>query len=124
MNERDKAMNGHEKINYFEFPANDMQATKKFFSEVFGWSFTDYGPDYSDTHDVGISVGIYKADLATTTANSGSLIIFYSDNLEATQTKIEKHGGTITRPIFAFPGGRRFHFTEPSGSEFGVAQLD
>jgi len=117
-------MNNHEKINYFEFPTRDMQATKTFFSDAFGWKFNDYGPAYSDVHDVGISVGIYKADLATTVENSGSLIIFYSNDLEATLAKIEKHGGTITRPIFEFPGGRRFHFTEPGGNEFGVAILE
>ena len=119
-----KNMNVHEKINYYEFPARDMPTTKKFFSDVFGWSFTDYGPEYSDVHEVGISVGIYKADLATTTEISGSIIVFFSDDLEATLKKIEEHGGLITRPIFEFPGGKRFHFTEPSGNEFGVATLE
>ena len=71
LNEGVKDMNVHEKINYYEFPANDMQATKKVFSDFFGWSFTDYGTEYSDVHDIGISVGICKAELTTTIEKVG-----------------------------------------------------
>lgn len=113
-------MNVHNQINYAEFPAKDMAATKAFFSEVFGWSLTEYGPDYMDVHDVGLTVGFHKSQLAANYEKTGSILVFYSKYLEATQAKIEKAGGTITRPIFAFPGGRRFHFTDPSGNEFGV----
>jgi predicted enzyme related to lactoylglutathione lyase len=113
-------MNVHEQVNYAEFPAKDLEAAKKFFGEVFGWSFTEYGPDYMDVHDVGLSVGFYKSDLVTAYEKSGSLMVFFSDDLEATQDKIEKAGGKIVRPIFPFPGGRRFHFTDPNGNEYGV----
>ena len=113
-------MNVHNQINYAEFPAKDMAATKAFFGEVFGWSLTEYGPDYMDVHDVGLTVGFHKSQLVANYEKTGSIIVFYSKYLEATQAKIEKAGGTITRPIFAFPGGRRFHFTDPSGNEFGV----
>lgn len=113
-------MNVHEKINYVEFPAKDIEATKAFFAEAFGWSFTDYGPDYSDFSDEGIDGGFYKSELAALTENGSALIIFYSNELEKTEEKIKKAGGKIIRPTFSFPGGRRFHFTEPSGNEFAV----
>lgn len=113
-------MNEHEKINYVEFPAKDIPATKRFFSEVFSWSFQDYGPEYSAFSDQGIDGGFYQADLSSSTSNGAALIVFYSEDLEATQLKIEKAGGKIVKPIFAFPGGRRFHFLEPSGNEFAV----
>jgi len=113
-------MNEHEKINYVEFPANDIQATKEFFMEAFGWSFQDYGPDYSAFSNQGLDGGFYKADLKSTTSNGAGLVIFYSADLEATQGKVEKAKGIIVKPIFSFPGGRRFHFTEPSGNEFAV----
>lgn len=113
-------MKVHEKINYVEFPARDIEGTKAFFKDVFGWSFTDYGPDYSDFSDEGIDGGFYKADLAAVTENGSALVIFYSRDLEKTQAKIEKAGGKIKRPIFSFPGGRRFHFTDPSGNEYAV----
>ena len=113
-------MKGHEKINYLEFPASDLDATKAFFNTVFGWSFTDFGPDYSAFSDAGVDGGFYRSELASKTANGGALVVFYSEHLEATQTKIEAAGGLILKPVFAFPGGRRFHFCEPSGNEFAV----
>lgn len=113
-------MNLHEKINYVEFPAKDLAATKAFFQSVFGWSFVDYGPEYTAFSDQGLDGGFFKSDLASTTQNGAALVVFYSNQLEATLAKVEKAGGSIVRPIFSFEGGRRFHFTEPSGNEFSV----
>ncbi|MGD1948943.1 MAG: VOC family protein [Leptolyngbyaceae cyanobacterium] len=113
-------MNEHEKINYVELPARDISATKAFFTQVFGWSFEDFGSEYTAFVDQGLDGGFFKADLASSPETGGALIVFYSNNLEATRTKIEAAGGTIVKPTFSFPGGRRFHFTEPSGNEFAV----
>jgi hypothetical protein len=113
-------MQEHEKINYVEFPARNLGATKAFFEAVFGWSFVDYGPEYSSFSGQGLDGGFYAADLAAATGNGSALIVFYSARLEETLAKVEKAGGRIIRPIFPFPGGRRFHFTEPSGNEFAV----
>ena len=113
-------MNLHEKINYVELPAKDLEATKAFFQAVFGWSFVDYGPEYTSFSDQGLDGGFFKSDLASSTQTGGALIVFYSNQLETTLAKVEKAGGSIVRPIFSFPGGRRFHFTEPSGNEFAV----
>ncbi len=113
-------MNEHEKINYVEFPARDIQATKNFFIQVLGWEFQDFGSEYITFSNQGINGGFYKADLNSSVSNGAALIIFYSNDLEATQTKIEKAGGEIVKPTFPFPGGRRFHFIEPSGNEFAV----
>lgn len=110
----------HEKLNYLEFAAKDLAATKAFFSEVFNWRFTDYGDEYTAFDDQGLEGGFYKAELATSSKQGGALVVFYSDTLEETQTKIESAGGVIVEAIFAFPGGRRFHFVEPSGNEFAV----
>ena len=73
-------MNKHEKINYIEFPANYMEITKDFFVNVFGWSFTDYGPDYSAFSNAGIEGGFYKADLAASYKKGSALIVLYSNN--------------------------------------------
>ena len=113
-------MNAHEHVNYVEFPAKDLEAAKKFFMEAFGWSFTDYGPDYMDVSDVGVSIGFHKADKALKYDETGTLVVLYSKALEETQAKIEKAGGKIVKPVFAFPGGRRFHFADPNGNEYGV----
>ena len=37
-------MNEHEKLNYVEFPASDLSATKRFFESAFNWTFQDFGP--------------------------------------------------------------------------------
>lgn len=113
-------MNEHEKINYVEFPARNIEATKVFFTEVFGWSFEDFGPDYTAFSDEGVDGGFFQSDLSSSTKNGGALIVFYSEELEITQSKIENAGGKIKKPIFSFPGGRRFHFTDPNGNEYAV----
>ena len=110
----------HEKINYVEFPAKDLEATKSFFEAAFGWSFTDYGPEYTTFSNQGLEGGFFKSDRAAMTKNGSALIVFYSERLEETQSKVESAGGQIVKPIFSFPGGRRFHFSEPSGNEFAV----
>ena len=113
-------MNKHEKINYIELASRDLAETKRFFTQVFDWSFQDYGPDYTAFTDQGIDGGFYRADLQSSSKTGSALIIFYSKDLEATQARIENAGGTINKPIYSFPGGRRFHFCEPSGNEFAV----
>lgn len=111
---------GHEKINYVEFPAKDLNATKAFFEAAFCWTFQDFGPEYTAFNNQGLDGGFFKADTASTQANGGALIVLFSSNLESTQQKIKTAGGIITQDVFEFPGGKRFHFTEPSGNEFAV----
>ncbi|MBC8212859.1 MAG: VOC family protein [Gammaproteobacteria bacterium] len=113
-------MHQHEKINYVEFPAQDMSVTKAFFSTVFSWEFTDYGPDYCAFSNAGLDGGFYKAPLSSSSANGSCLVVFYSDELEQTLHKIETAGGHIIKPVFDFAGGRRFHFSDPNGNEFAV----
>ncbi len=113
----------HEKIDYLEYAARDLTATKTFFEQAFGWAFTDYGPEYTAFDNQGVTGGFYKAALSSNSAQGAALTVFYSDDLEATQAKVERCGGKIVQAIFDFPGGRRFHFTEPSGNEFAVWAL-
>ncbi|OMH39132.1 VOC family protein [Motiliproteus sp. MSK22-1] len=113
-------MNQHEKINYVEFPATDIGATKAFFADAFGWVFVDYGPEYTAFSNEGLDGGFFQSELSASTDNGSALIVFYSDKLEQTQAKVESAGGTIVKPVYSFPGGRRFHFKDPSGNEFAV----
>ena len=113
-------MDQHEKINYVEFPSRNTAASKTFFAQAFGWTFGDYGPDYVAFHGAGINGGFFSAERTASSDNGSALIVFYSGSLEATERKVADAGGTITKEIFSFPGGRRFHFTEPGGSEFAV----
>lgn len=110
------------KLNYVEFAAHNLAATKTFFNAVFKWQFTDYGPEYSAFNQVeaGLDGGFYQAPLASNTANGAALLVFYSRDIKAMQRLIEQYGGQVIKPIFEFPGGCRFHFTEPSGNEFAV----
>lgn len=108
------------KINYVEMPASDLEATKRFFSAAFGWGFVDYGPDYVALDQAGLDGGFYRSDKVASTANGSVLVILYSSALEASLAQVKAAGGTIVQEIFAFPGGRRFHFTDPNGNEFAV----
>ena len=113
-------MNEHNKLNYVEFPCAAISKTKTFFEQAFGWSFVDYGPDYTSFSNQGLDGGFFKSDLCALTKTGSALLIFYSARLEETLSKVQAAGGVVIRSIFSFPGGRRFHFTEPSGNEFAA----
>jgi uncharacterized protein len=108
--------NNH-KIDYVEYASTDLAKTKEFFVRVFGWKFTDYGPDYTSFEDGRIAGGFFKAD---SVAKGGPLVVIYAADLEATEAQVKAAGGKIVKETFSFPGGRRFHFTEPSGNELSV----
>jgi uncharacterized protein len=108
------------KIDYVEFPARDLDATKRFFSAAFGWQFVDYGPEYTAFGNAGLDGGFFKSSKVASTGNGSALVVLYCSRLEETLEKVKQAGGTIVKPIFSFPGGRRFHFTDPSGNEHAV----
>ncbi|UJF20629.1 VOC family protein [Shewanella sp. OMA3-2] len=110
----------HHQINYLEIPVNNIAATKDFFKQVFSWHFQDYGPQYSCFLNVGIDGGFFESDSYFTTATGSPLIVLYSQSLEQTQRKVIQYGGVVNKPVFTFPGGRRFHFLDVNGNEFAV----
>jgi uncharacterized protein len=105
------------RIDYVEFGARDIEKVKAFYHAVFGWTFTDYGPDYTSFHDGRLSGGFTTE---RTAGQGGPLVVLYAVDLEATQAKIKAAGGSIVKDTFSFPGGRRFHFSDPSGNELAV----
>lgn len=113
-------MTGHNTINYLEIPTKDLAATKAFFNTVFGWRFLDYGPEYSCFLDVGINGGFYQASQEFNLTKGSPLIVIYSQSLELTEAQVLAAGGEILKPVFSFPGGRRFHFSDPSRNEYAV----
>lgn len=113
-------MPNHGKLDYVEFATQDIKSTQRFFKCAFAWSFEAFGDDYIAFSNEGLDGGFFSADTVTTSAHGAPLLIFYSENLEATQTKITEAGGKVVREIFDFPGGRRFHFVEPGGNELAV----
>lgn len=115
-----REMSAANQIDYIEFQAADLAATRKFFEELFGWKFTDYGPDYTSFEDGRIAGGFARAEKRSLIETGGVLVVFYHPQLEETRAKVIELGGKITADFFSFPGGRRFHFTEPSGNECAV----
>ena len=106
-------------INYVELPVQSTATTKAFFSAAFGWAFTDFGPTYAATMSGETDLGL-QGDRADWTA--APLAVIEVDDLEATEAAVKEAGGTISQPIFAFPGGRRFHFRDPNGNELAAMQ--
>jgi len=104
-------------INYVEFKAIDLGKTKTFFSEAFNWAFTDYGPTYTAFKNSGLQGGFEKTESGIF---NGALIVLYHQNLDSIKQKIVDAGGKITKDVFSFPGGHRFHFSDPSGNELAV----
>ena len=112
-------MHTHHAIDYIEFTVPDLARVQRFYNEAFGWTFTDYGPTYAGIQGpAGREVG----GIAETPAvrKGGPLVILFSEDLEASVAAVRAAGGTISLPPFAFPGGQRFHFLDPSGNELAV----
>lgn len=105
------------RVDYIEFSATNIEEIKRFYSEIFGWEFTDYGPDYTSYNDGRLSGGFQKVKEV---AAGGPLVVVYSSNLAEIEARIREKGGQIVRETFEFPGGRRFHFSDPSGNELAV----
>ena len=112
-------MHRHDTINYVKFPAANLAATKAFFAAVFGWSFVDYGPDYTAFSDQGLDGGFYRSDLVASVETGSALVVFYSDRLEETQSKIETAGGRILNPFLRFPAGDVFSSPSPAATSSG-----
>lgn len=111
MTEKDK------RIDYIEFPTVDLVEAKRFYGEAFGWKFIDYGPEYTSFNDGRLDGGFRKE---STVRQGGPLVIIYSINLELIRESVKSAGGKIVKDIFEFPGGRRFHFLDPSGNELAI----
>ena len=114
----------HHKVNYIELATQNIKATKTFFTKAFGWYCVDYGPEYFAFMDGGIDGGFYQSEKAASVEEGSPLVVIYSEELEETQSHIEEFGGKVIKPIFSFPGGRRFHFREPGGNELAVWSED
>ena len=112
MNHRDRT------INYVEFTVASVPAAKAFYELAFGWTFQDYGPDYASF--AAAEAGLDGGFMTGKPTAGGPLIVLYADDLEETQTRVAAAGGRVTKPIFPFPGGRRFHFADPCGNELAV----
>ncbi len=105
------------RIDYIEFPATDLEATKRFYGGAFGWRFTDWGPDYVSFEDGRLTGGFRRSARAEP---RGALVVLYALDLEAAAAAVRAHGGDIVKEIFSFPGGRRFHFADPGGNVLAV----
>ena len=105
------------RIDYIEFPATDIAKTKAFYEKVFGWKFTDYGPGYTSFQDGRLAGGFSKEGAVS---REGPLVVLYATDLVATERKVRDAGGAIVKDAFDFPGGRRFHFADPSGNVLAV----
>lgn len=106
------------RLDYLEFATRDVAAANKFYTAAFGWTFTDYGPDYTSFSDGRLAGGFFAAPDAPTKTNP--LAVLFAADLESAAQRILAAGGAITKPAFEFPGGRRFHFTDPAGLELAV----
>ena len=104
------------RIDYIEFPTKNLPATRAFYTQVFGWKFTDYGPDYTSFEDGRLGGGFDSKG----NVSRGPLVVIYALDLEAFERQVKAAGGSIVRATFSFPGGRRFHFTDPGGNELAV----
>ena len=112
------ATTGHDnRIDYIEMNVADIERSKAFYGAAFGWTFTDYGPDYCEFADGRLTGGFTTHG---TPAPGGPLVILYADDLDGALGRVEAAGGRIARAIFEFPGGRRFHFLDPDGYELAV----
>jgi len=105
------------RIDYIEISVTDVEKSKRFYSDAFSWTFEDYGPDYASFDCGNLKGGLAKAG---NIPRGGVLVVLYAEDLAGMEKRLAAAGGKITRAAFAFPGGRRFHFSDPSGNELAV----
>jgi predicted enzyme related to lactoylglutathione lyase len=105
-------------IDYVEIAVADLDAAKAFYTTAFGWSLVDYGPEYAGIAGAGRDVGGLRQHAKVQAG--GPLVIIYSEDLDTSADAVIAAGGTIVKPIYEFPGGRRFHFADPAGNELAV----
>jgi uncharacterized protein len=110
-------MNRNKTIDYIEFQADDLSAIKRFYSQVFRWEFEDYGPDYTSFKDGRIAGGFARGPASP---GAGPLVVIFVDDLLSVEKQVKEAGGRIVKEIFSFPGGSRFHFSDPSGNELAA----
>jgi predicted enzyme related to lactoylglutathione lyase len=103
--------------NFIELPARDYEKSKTFYQRVFAWTLTEFGPSYACTMTGDVDIGL-QGDAAE--ASAAPLPVICVDDLEAALAAVTAAGGTIVKPVFSFPGGRRFQFLDPSGNELAV----
>ena len=115
---QEPAAHEHHAIDYIELTVTDVAEAKRFYAAAFGWRFNDYGPDYAGIQGTGREVGGLRKDDAV--SPGGALVVLYSRDLEATVAAVRAAGGKVLRDPYDFPGGRRFHFADPSGNELAV----
>jgi len=111
-------MRPENRIDYVEVPVNDLKKTRAFFEDLFGWTFQAWGDEYMSFSDGRLDGGFRLA--AEALPPGGVLIVFFSEDLERDVERVQELGATISQEIFSFPGGRRFHFIDPGGTEFAI----
>lgn len=111
-------MSTENRIDYVEIPVTDLKKARDFFAALFGWSFQEWGDDYMSFNDGRIAGGFRRA--TEPAPATGVLVVFFSTDLERDLDRVQELGATISEPIFSFPGGRRFHFVDPAGTEFAI----
>lgn len=114
----------HHTIDYIELTVTDMAEAQRFYTQALGWSFTDYGPDYAGIRRGDGEAGGLRLDTALAAVTGGPLVVIYSDDLDASLAAVRAAGGRIKVEPFAFPGGRRFQFLDPSGNELAIYASD
>lgn len=110
----------HHRIDYIELPASDLGRAKAFYAEAFGWAFNDYGPDYAGIQGTEPGTEVGGLNPQAPSSRGGPLVLLFSADLDATVAAVTSAGGEVVEGPYAFPGGRRFHFLDPSGIELGV----
>jgi uncharacterized protein len=111
----------HHAIDYVELTVPDLEQAKRFYTDAFGWGFTDYGPAYAGIRNASGDgeVGGLRHD-PEGPRPGGPLVLLFSNDLDATVAAVEAAGGRVVQPPYEFPGGRRFHFRDTSGNELGA----
>jgi predicted enzyme related to lactoylglutathione lyase len=117
---QEEGKSNEKQVDYIEIPVTDVGAAKRFYGEVFGWPFEDWGPNYASFHDGRLAGGFRQVEVGETVRPGGPLVVIYAADLPDMEARVQRAGGAVVKPTFEFPGGKRFHFTDPAGHELAV----
>lgn len=124
------------RVVHFEIQADNPERAAKFYTNVFGWKFEQWGDQKywmimtaeKDSQEPGINGGLLPRPAKTPPQECGTnayVCTIEVDNFDEIAKKVETAGGVVAMPKFALPGvAWQGYFLDTEGNTFGLHQSD
>src|SRR5262245_42601953 len=102
---------------WIDLGSNDLEASKSFYGQLFGWDFQDLGPEaggYNFANIGGKMVGGVGPNMDPSRPTAWA-VVFATDNADSTAEKVKSAGGMVAmEPMDVMDSGRMAVFADPA----------